>query len=423
MRLSEMRSCVRPLGAVCAACLLYLSGCQNGSAPVAQGRSGKQTQTHEAAVTQPRLESWPQLVRVQGSLLGDEQAVIGCKVPGRVEKVEVDLGTPVKQGQVLVQLDRRELQLHVEQAEAQLLQACAAVGLTPEQSETELKREEAPPVLIEAALLAEAQAAYERGKRLSQRDALSASEFDRVEAQFKTANARYQSALNSVGEQIALVSVRRAELAVARQQFDDAQVLAPFDGVVEQRHVSPGEYVQAGQAAITLVRTDKLRYTAGVPESKANLIRVGQAVEIQVQGKPQPTVAHISRISPAVTQTSRALWIEADVANDDLGLQAGLFAEAAIVVDPDAKALTVPASAVTEFAGIQKVWVIRNGEAVEQPIRSGRREADRIEILEGLTPDDRIVSNSSEGRGAKVAASGGSGADATTGPPKQGLLE
>jgi RND family efflux transporter MFP subunit len=366
----------------------------------------------QVTVAEAAFELWPEKVRVQGSLLGDEQAVIGAKIPGRVENVAVDLGSIVNQGATLMTLDRRELELRVREAEAQLNQACAAIGLSPEQDELELRRDHAPPVLLEKALVEEARAAVARVERLPNRQATSDSEWERLVAQLKTAEARYQSALNNVGEQIALIGVRRTALALAKQQLEEATIVAPFDGVVERRQVSPGEYVQVGQAVVTLVRTDKLRFTAGAPESKATAIHQGQTIYIYAAGEPKPIEATISRVSPMVTQSSRALWIEADVDNPKLQRRAGLFAQADIVIDPYAKALTVPAKSITEFAGIEKVWVVRGGKASELPVRTGRRDGDRVEILDDptgnktdqLAAGDLIVSDATQGHAGEVVA-------------------
>lgn len=394
-----------PPGLVALLSMSLAVGCQHAAGPhPATAEHASSSTSPNVTAVEVRLEHWPKTVRVQGSLLGDEHAVIGAKIPGRVESVAVDLGSVVRKGHVLVELDQRELQLQVQQAESQLRQACAAVGLTPEESEDELDREQSPPVLLEKALLDETLANYQRGQRLMQRDALSDTEFARLKALYGTAQARYQSALNSVGEAIALVGVRRAELALAQERLAESKIVAPFDAVVEHRHVSAGEYVQVGQPIVTLIRTDMLRFTAGVPESKSSEIRPGQAVSIQLPDVGRTLHAVVSRASPSVTQTSRALWVEADVPNDSLELRAGLFAEAEIVVQPDAKSLTVPARAVAEFAGVQKVWLVRDGEASEKPVRVGRRDGGRVEILDGLEPGDVVVGNSSDGRSGAVAA-------------------
>jgi RND family efflux transporter MFP subunit len=184
----------------------------------------------------------------------------------------------------------------------------------------------------------------------------------------------------------------------------DASIVAPFDGIVEERRVSPGEYVQVGQAVLTLVSTDRLRLTAGVPESKARPIKSGQRVEIRIAGRPKPVAAVVSRVSPTVMLTSRSVRIEADVANPDLELQAGLFAEADIIVDPHSETLALPASAVSRFAGVQKVWLVAEGKARQQTVRTGREADNRIEILDGLAAGDMVVRNAAEGHDGPVIA-------------------
>ncbi|HMO84463.1 MAG TPA: efflux RND transporter periplasmic adaptor subunit, partial [Lacipirellulaceae bacterium] len=231
--------------------------------------------------------------------------MIGSKLDGRVERVHVDLGAVVRRGDPLVELDQVELRLLVAQAEAQLRQACSAIGLTPEDDETALVLENAPPVMLESALVDEARAAVARADRLRPSNAITESEYDTFVAQLKTAEARRQSATNGVREQVSLIGVRRADLALARQQLADARIVAPFDALVDARRVSPGAYVQPGQPVVSLVRVDRLRFTAGVPERHAAAIRMGQPAALRVTGIGAPIPAEISRVSPTVVQSSR----------------------------------------------------------------------------------------------------------------------
>ncbi len=398
---------------------LLAVGCGHGDA--APGKSAAAAPPKEVHVVTVRHESWPLTVRVQGSLLADEAAVIGSKLAGRVESVHVDLGSVVKRGELMVELDQRELTLLVEQAEAQLKQASAAIGKTPEDDETKLVFENSPPVMLEQALVDEARAAVARAERLLPTKAITESEYDTVVAQLKTAEARYQSAINSVSEQVSLIGVRRADLALARQQLADARIVAPFDALVEARRVSPGAYLQVGQAVASLVRIDRLRFTSGVPETHADNVQVGQPIAIRVAGRDKPVIAAISRVSPIVLQTSRSVRIEADVANDDLALQAGLFGEAEIIVDPSAQALAIPNAAVNQFAGVYKSWVVADGKCEQRTVRIGRREAERVEILDGLTAGMVVVCPAVEGHDGPVfVASESDPADQTRAPSDSG---
>jgi RND family efflux transporter MFP subunit len=388
---------------LCVATLMGSLGCSEPSAVTAAAASRHETaEVRRVRIVTANRDAWPVTVRVQGSLLADEQAVIGSKLAGRVETVNVDLGSVVKRGDVLMKLDCRELELRVQQAQAQLEQACAAIGKTPADDETDTTITAAAPVLLEQAMVDEAQAAVNRADRLLPTNAITDAEHETFTAQLKTAKARYMSAVNAVHEQISTIGVRRAELALAKQQLDDAQVLAPFDALVEAKQVSPGTYVQIGQAVASLVRIDRLRLTAGVPESQAARIKQGQTIAIRVAGADDPIVVTVSRVSPIVVQSSRSVRIEADVPNEKLELQAGLFAEAEITVDVSATALAVPASAVSQFAGVQKVWVVRDGRATQTTVRTGRRDKTRIEILDGLPDGASIVELAAEGHEGPV---------------------
>jgi RND family efflux transporter MFP subunit len=373
-----------------------LSSSTAKSAPVA---------AKSVAVVRANLNPWPETIRVQGSLLAYENATVGSKLAGRVDEVAVDLGSIVKAGERIVTLVRSELDLRAQLAEAQLLQACATIGIRPADDETQFNVVSAPGVMMEQALVTEAQNKVNRAEPLISSRAVTESEYESLVARLATAQARYQAALNLVAEQVSIIGVRRKELALARQMVEDAEIVAPFAGVVGERRVSPGEYVQAGQAVVTLVRADRLRFTAGVPESRASAVRVGQRVEIELGGRDAPPlVTAISRISPTVMQSSRSILIEADVPNDALALQAGLFAEAELVVDPAARAISVPATAVSRFAGVQKVWVVTDGVARQQTVRTGRERDGRVEILDGLAAGTLLVQIAEEGHDGPVVA-------------------
>jgi membrane fusion protein (multidrug efflux system) len=374
---------------------------------------GKQTPTttaktesvpaKEVAVVRARVEAWPLTIPIQGSMLAFEDSVVGSKLAGRVNEIPVDLGSVVRKGAVLMKLVRSELDLRVELAEAQLKQACATIGITPSEDETKFDAKTAPGVAMEQALVNEAQRTVNRAKQLLSSRAVTEQEFDTMVAQLQAAQARYNAALNLVGEQISLIGVRRKELALAEQAVKDSEVVAPFDGVVGERLVSPGEFVGVGQAVVTLVRSNPLRFTAGVPESRAAEIHVGQKVDIkQGLNVPNPISTTISRVSPTVMQATRSILIEADVSNESLELQAGLFAEAEVVVNPGAQAIVLPLSAMSRFAGVQKVWLVENDIARQQTIRTGREASNRVEIVDGLSEGQIVVLDASEGHDGPI---------------------
>ncbi|MEX0675827.1 MAG: efflux RND transporter periplasmic adaptor subunit [Pirellulales bacterium] len=349
-------------------------------------------------VVEVSLQPWPRTVRAQGTLIEDEFALLGAKVAGRVKEVLVDIGTPVSKGQPVARLETDEFDLKVQQAEAQVAQARATLGLSPGVPDEKLDPKRAAPVLQEIAMLDEARLNARRAKSLAGKGVVTQEEIEAREAALSVADARYRSALNSVQEQIALLKLRRSELALATQNQQDAVLKAPFVGIIQERHVAPGSYVNVGQPVASLVRNDPLRFRAGVPERTAIGVSVGQPLRISLEGKSKPLEARISRISPALDVSSRALIIEADIENSNGQLRTGLFAEAEILVDAGEQALAVPTSSVVAFGGVEKVWTVKDNRARPQPIRVGRREGNRVEVLSGLEAGQSVLSNGDLGR-------------------------
>lgn len=381
---------------------LAICGCGSSSSPQAQGPTEKPLPTLQTAVLEIHPQTWPKIVRSQGSLVADEVAAVGTRVAGRVDEVHVDLGDFVKQGEVLAVLDQEEFLLAVEQAEAQLAQARSAVGLRPEDSVASLNPLNAPPVRQEKAVWDEAIANLNRSKRLRQENAMSAAEYDQIAAAERVAEARYASALNSVYEKIALINVRQAELSLAKQRLADATIRAPFDGLIQQRQIAPGAYVQVGDQIATLVRTNPLRFRGLIPERHAQHLAMGQTVRLKVESVPKPLTVAVTRISPSLDQFNRSLLFEASIDNQKRDLRTGLFAEAEIVIDPNAQSLIVPESAVSEFAGAEKVWKVKDGIADEVEILTGERRDGNIQILQGVEDGDVILLDAAQGQVARI---------------------
>jgi RND family efflux transporter MFP subunit len=341
---------------------------------------------------------------VQGTLSEDESAQLGVKVAGRVKEVLVDIGSKVALGQPIAKLDTEEFDLMVRQAEAQVAQARATLGLKGNTLDDKVDPQKASPVLQELALLEDARLNVNRAHRFTEKSVFTQEEIQARESTLRVAEARHVSALNSVHEQIAVLALRRAELALAIQNRKDAIVKAPFNGIVHERHVAPGSYVSIGQPVATLVRISPLRFRAGVPERSVTGVSVGQPIRLMLEAQPQPLEAKISRISPLLDLSSRALAIEADIDNSSETWRAGLFAEAEILVDPGQRALAVPAHSVVAFGGVEKVWIVKDNHCSPRPVRTGRRSAEYVEIIDGLEAGELVVAEGPLGREGVVRA-------------------
>lgn len=382
----------------CVLLTLVAQGCKHEEAKKAE--PPKEVIVQGASMTVAQVV-WPQLVKCQGTLVANEVTTLGSKVAGQVAEVNVDLGDIVEKSAVVIQLDTKEFQLQAEQADAQLLQARSAVGLKPGDPLEKLNPDNAPPVREARAVWDEATQSLERLKLLSKRDAVSASELENAESAERVASARFSSAQNAVREKIALISVQSALRDLAHQRLTETTIRAPFRGLVESRVVAPGTYVQPGQTLLTLSDTSVLRYRGSVPERYAQQLKLGQEIKIEFDLSDQVRTVHITRISPSLDPTNRSLVFEANIDNSDGKLRSGLFGEGIITIDPDAKGIAIPLSALVRFAGVDKVWKIVDGKTKEQPVTLGRQQDDLIEIRSGVKVGDQLLVMGKDGKAGK----------------------
>lgn len=340
-----------------------------------------------AQVESRRLE---RTIDATGSLLPIDLTPVALKVAGRIERIDVDLGSRVKAGDVIARLELEDFELRVRQAAAALGQARARVGLPLDGDDDHVELERSSAVTQARAVLDEAAANRERILALSRQGILSDSELETANASFKIAQSRYAEALEEARIRAGQLQQRRAEYEIARRQLADAEIRAPFDGAVQERRASIGEYLPVGSPVVVLVRVDPLRLRVEVSERDAHRVQVGLPVRVTVEGDPETYLGEIRRLSPAITSGSRTLVVEADVPSGGR-LRPGAFARAQVITQADFEAPVVPSEAILSFAGIEKVFVVRDGKAAERRIATGDRGSNWVEVVTGLAPGEPVV--------------------------------
>ena len=374
------------------AAVALVSACKSGypvSAKNAASDSKEARQVKVALVTEVSME---RAVTVTGTLAAYDQATVSAKVPGRVQTIIVDLGSVVKQGQMIAQLDSQDYKLRLQQAEAALAQARARVGLSPDGKDDRINPEETGTVRQARALLDDAKLKRERASSLFAQGVIAQAQLDAADADLKVAMSRYQDAIEEIRNRQALVGQRRSELEIARQQLADCAIYSPFAGVVQEKRASVGEYLAPGAPVVNVVRMDPLRLRAEVPEREARNVVSGQPVRLTVEGDSNVYTGRIVRLSPTISAQNRILIVEAEVRNNG-SLRPGSFARADIVADDKTVAAAVPTNAIVSFAGIDKVITIQDGKALEKPITTGRPSGEWTEVLSGVKVGDTVIVN------------------------------
>lgn len=355
--------------------------------------AGEPTSAPQAEVRIERVEmaTIPEIVAANGELYAEEEATLGPKVPGRVAKLHVDLGDVVKAGQVLAELERSDYEFRLRQSEALVDQTRAKLGIL-DQHDDAVVPEETAIVRHSAAELKEARFIFQTTETLANEGVLSKIDMEKAGVARDAAEAAYQGALEQVMQLRAELSERRAQLELIRQNLADCEVRAPFDGAVTERVASLGEYLPVNGPVVRVVRQDPLRLRLEVPERGAARVRIGQRIDLRVEGMRETPSGKVIRMSPAIDAESRSLLVEGAVPNPSGLLRPGAFAEGRITVNADAQGIAVARDSVLSFAGVERVFVVADGKLEDRVIRTGRLLTDdRVEVIEGLESGASVV--------------------------------
>jgi RND family efflux transporter MFP subunit len=334
-------------------------------------------------------------VQAVGSLFALEESTLSAQVESRVDKVMVDVGDVVSEGQPLVLLDQRELQFEVERQHGLVKQVRAQLGIGPDDPLPTDPKKMASVQRAEADLF-DALRKYGRAKDMFKDNLISQQQFDEVESRYHSAQATYDLALQDVERLKALLLSSEASAAQAEKKLGDATIRAPFPGAVETRSVHPGEYLRLQSPIMVVVRTDSLRARLAVPERWAGLVKDGAIVDLHVEAFPGETFeGHISRINPTVSQDSRTFEAEALLDNKAGRLKPGFFVQASLPSEKEDKAIFVPEQSVNYRYGVYKVFLVTGNRVAEKQILPAGQTEDergrRFEVAEGLKPGDRVA--------------------------------
>lgn len=340
-------------------------------------------------------------IEVTGTLYGEEETTVSAKQSGRVLEVSKDIGDRVQQGAILAQQEAKDYQLALEQQRATASASLAKLGLAtlPDDS---YDPETLPTVQKARAEAANAQAKFERARKLFEQSPplLSEQDFADIRTAWEVSRNQADVELLSARSTLAEARAQHAAVAVAEQRVNDTVIRVPIVDTrpnleyrVGERLVSIGEYVNEGRALFRLVSTDTLKFRALVPERYAGQVAVGQAARVTTEGVDSAVAGEVTRVSPAIDAASRTFVVEIRVENANQKLKPGGFGRCAIVLRTDPDAVFVPRAALVSFAGINRVYSVGDGKAVEHRVAPGVTLDDLVEITSPLNTQQVVTRN------------------------------
>ena len=384
------------------ALILSLQAC-TGSGQADQGQNtggsrgggrGANQQAIAVRMTPVQRISIQRMVDLSGSLISPDQVRVSSEVGGVVSMVNADLGQEVQTGQILIQLDTRELQLALDRAESALRQTEAQLGIDSAGSNALPADDDIASVRTAVANRDEARIKLSQTQELVAKGLLAKAELDTVQTRLKVTEASVQSALENVRALKASMQDRRAAVELARKKVADAAIRAPVGGAIAERLVQRGEFIPQNTHVATIVQLNPLKLQTAVQEKYADVIRVNLPVQFQVE--PFPTEmfqGRVSNISPSINQETRTFPVEILVSNERRRLKPGFFAKGAILTNRDTNVMAVPQEAISTLAGVSSVYVVEDGMVRQQTITLGVQEGTLFEVVSGLNGNEILAAS------------------------------
>jgi RND family efflux transporter MFP subunit len=338
------------------------------------GKDGKKAEVPlefaSREVVQPTMARLPGVVEFSGPLVAPQTALVRAKAGGTLLSLTVAEGSRVQAGQVLGRIELADLASRLAERSANLESMRAG--------------------------LVQAERTHVSNERLAAQQFISGIALENSRAALDTARANLNAA--------------QASLDTTKVGLRDGTLLAPISGIVAKRHALPGEKVAVEQQVLTIVDLAQLELAGNVGTHEVARIAPGMAVQVEVEGVPQPVAGRIARIAPAAEPGTRSIGVTIALANPKELLRAGQYALARATLADAADRLTVPAAAVGNTSGQDHVWVIESGVLARRAVTLGRRDPreGRVEVLGGLTPASQVLAarfdNLREGAKASVVA-------------------
>lgn len=320
---------------------------------------------------------WPGVYEAIGTVRARTAATISSKVMGYVQEVRVQAGDVVRSGQPLVTLDSRDLEAAHRQAEAARNEAKSAIA------------EVDNAIAAAKAQLELAQVTFRRMKDLYDKKSVSEQEFDEASAKVRMAEANHQMALSKRRQLEERIQQAGEGVKSAEIMRSYAEIRAPFDGVVTEKMVDPGNLAAPGAPLLTIERAGAYRLEARLEESMLAQVRAGQEVEIELEAMGRTITARVSEVVPAVDAASRAFLVKINLPNLP-GLRSGLFGRARFRTQAR-RVLAIPADAVISRGQVQSVFVVEEGRVRSRLLTLGQRRDNQVEVLTGLTTGETVV--------------------------------
>jgi len=352
-----------------------------------------------------------QTVTAQAILFPRQQAAIVPKISAPVQKFLIKRGSRVHQGELLAVLENRDLAAAAQDTRGTYDQAQAAYETTTAASlPEEIQKAQADVQQSQQALNAQ-EKVFESRQQLFDQGALPRKELDQSRVDFTQANNQYAiakkhlDALMAIGKQQELKAAAgqlesaKGKYLGAQAQLSYSEIRSPIDGVITDRPLYPGEMAAAGTPLLTVMDLSSVIAKAHIPQSEAAALKVGDPGTVTAPGLDKPVEGEVTVVSPALDPNSTTVEVWFEAKNPKHNLKPGTSVQLSVTAQTVKNALVVPVTSVlTGPDGSTTVMAAgSDGRAHQKAVKLGIRNGDDVQITDGVTESDKVISNGAYG--------------------------
>ncbi|HSB11690.1 MAG TPA: efflux RND transporter periplasmic adaptor subunit [Blastocatellia bacterium] len=333
------------------------------------------------------------LYEASGTVRSKTSSAVSARILGSIIAIPVHEGDRVRAGQTLVEIDSRDATTQLQNANAGMREASAAL----DEIERNINAAQSAKAAAEANQ-ALAASTFNRYKALFERRSVSPQEFDEIQAKHRVADAEAERAnrmLSSLGARknqvLAKIDQAKADVAGAKVSASYSRVTSPISGIITAKHVEIGTMASPGTLLITVEDDSHYRLEADVEESRIGRIQPNDQVQVRIDALGQGEISgRVSEIVPTSDPASRSHTVKIDLPAQP-ALRSGSYGKAIFAVGQK-QAITIPQRAISERGQLVSVFVVdESGTARLRLIKTGKSYGDRVEVLAGLADGERIV--------------------------------
>jgi multidrug efflux pump subunit AcrA (membrane-fusion protein) len=331
------------------------------------------------------------------------------KVSGYLEKIYVNLGDSVRQGQVIARIDQADFVQKVKEIEAKVAQAKAYLAELEAGSRPEELRQAEEAVRQAQSRFDNAKLQRERVEALFKRQVISKKEADIADMEYTVAEAQLASSqqhLKIVREgarqevkEASRAKLKEMEALLAQEQIrlQNTNIVAPFQGEIIRKYVDEGALVSSSTPIVNLVHTMTVKIVANVLERDIPLLKLGMKAAIRTETYPETVFeGKVARINIGLDMSTRTLQAEIEIPNSNRLLKPGMFARVEVVLLEKTGVLAIPSNAVILDRGERFVYVAEGNKGVRKAIVTGIEQDRFLEVREGLKEGDQVVTRGQE---------------------------